>query len=88
MKFSILINYFYFICVVVRKDSTKCIPLFLDSKTPAQKFGESKEVMWGAGLHVKALEAMYDGENSKEALDEATKTTDWEISISNHTSQK
>ena len=45
-------------------------------------FPESRDAV------VKALEAMYDGKNSKEALDEAAKTTDRAISISARTSQK
>ena len=45
-------------------------------------FPESRDAV------VKALEAMYDGKNSKEALDEAAKTTDRAISISNRTNQK
>ena len=43
-------------------------------------FPESRDAV------VKALEAMYDGKNSKEALDEA-KATDRAISISARTSQ-
>ncbi|TKH64436.1 extracellular solute-binding protein, partial [Bacillus cereus] len=45
-------------------------------------FPESRDAV------VKALEAMYDGKNSKEALDEAAKATDRAISISSRTSQK
>ena len=45
-------------------------------------FPESRDAV------VKALEAMYDGKNSKEALDEAAKATDRAISISARTSQK
>lgn len=44
-------------------------------------FPESRDAV------VKALEAMYDGKNSKEALDEAAKATDRAISISARTSQ-
>ena len=44
-------------------------------------FPESRDAV------VKALEAMYDGKNSKEALDEAAKATDRAISISSRTSQ-
>ncbi|CAM4326974.1 glycerol-3-phosphate ABC transporter substrate-binding protein [Bacillus manliponensis] len=45
-------------------------------------FPESRDAV------VKALEAMYEGKDSKEALDEAAKATDRAISISNRTNGK